>query len=94
MCSEDYFLQLLEDESIGAFLSLLPEVFFKVQSVWADSVTENGSFFVQVLFMSISELAPAALLPWLLYYYHQGKEKVLFKSRFPFLLSCFTTDSI
>lgn len=49
MCSEDYFLQLT-DKNIEVFLPRLLEVSFKVQPTWADSVMENGSFFVQVLF--------------------------------------------
>lgn len=47
-CSVDYFLQL-RDKNIEVFLPLL-ELSFKVQPAWADSVMENGSFFVQVLF--------------------------------------------
>lgn len=92
--SEDYFLPFFWDKNTEAFVPFLPEVFFKVQSVWADTVMKNGSFFVQVLFYvykwaGSSCLAPSAplLLP-------SRQRKVVFRSCFLLLPSCFTTEFV
>lgn len=61
---------------------LLGVFFIKVLPAWADTVMENGSFFVQVLFISVSEPASAARLPLPLHEYHQGKERCI-RSSFP-----------
>lgn len=88
MCSEDNFLQPLRDKNCfwhwGIFVSS-SWGFFKVQPAWVDSVMENGSFFVQVLFFYVykwagsSRLAPSALL-----LLPSRQRKVLFHEQFFF----------
>lgn len=93
MCSEDYIFLLLRDKNIEAVLPLLLEVFFlKFSQRGLILSWKMGASLFKYFFMSISELAPAALLPLPLYYYHQGKERCFFKSSFPLLPTCFTTD--
>lgn len=98
MSSEDYFLPFFWDKNTEAFAPFLPEVFFKVQSVWADTVMKNGSFFVQVLFYIYKWAGSSclALLPWLLYYYHQGKERWFLAVSFcsPLVLPQFVCGSV
>lgn len=73
----------LIDKNIEVFLHLL-EVSFKVQPAWADSVMENGSFFVQVLFYVYKRAGSSCLTPSALLLLPPRQGKVIFHEQFSF----------
>lgn len=55
---------------------------------------KTGASLFKYFRMSLRELAPAALLPLLLYYYHQDKDRYFFHEQFSLAPLLFCTDLI